>query len=278
MAADTVNFYKAKAGHLARVLGLTTPMNTIGAKAVKHYVTTRRGEDAGDHTLAKELTALRIALRLAKVEGIWDGHLDETFPVGLAAHYTPRRRWLTPAEVMRLVAELPADRSAQVAYLVATSAEWGAMGRAERGDAPLDEGFVHVRGTKRETRDREVPVVLPIAKALIEHALKHGGGKEPLLFRSWGNVNRAPRTRAGQSVQGHRVPERSEACHTVQPARLHPGGARPVYAQRPKAHLRGLVPGPRHRPELHTPGRWDTPTRPWSTGCTASSTRPSFSR
>ena len=48
-----------------------------------------------DHTIAKELVALRAALKLAKRRGIWKGDPAEVLPVGFAPEYKPRNRFLT---------------------------------------------------------------------------------------------------------------------------------------------------------------------------------------
>ena len=49
-------------------------------------------------------------------------------------------------------AKLADDRAARVAFILATSAEWGAMERALRDDINLEAATVLVRGTRRSTR------------------------------------------------------------------------------------------------------------------------------
>jgi integrase len=70
-----------------------------------------------------------------------------------------------------LLAELTDDRAAAVAFIVATAAEWGAVERARREDIELDQRRVLVRGTKRTTRWRIVPLVSDEQRSLIKHAL-----------------------------------------------------------------------------------------------------------
>ncbi len=62
-----------------------------------------------------------------------------------------------------------------MAFIVATPAEWGATDRARREDVTEDQ--VHVRGTKRDTRDRVVPLVFPDQFALVEFASKRVGAR-----------------------------------------------------------------------------------------------------
>lgn len=192
MAEATGEFYAVKAGHVLRVMGAKTLLATVNAARVRKYTTDRKKEGAGLHTLQKELTALRIALRLATEQGLWRGGLDTLVPPGLKSDYQPRERWLPAGELRALMDKLPADRAAVVAFSVATGAERVALFRAERADVALSRGrgAVLVRGSKNANRRRTVPVVLDEARELLRFALKHGGGVEPLLFRPWHNINR----------------------------------------------------------------------------------------
>jgi hypothetical protein len=49
---------------------------------------------------------------------------------------------------------------------------------------------VFIRGTKRSTRLRTVPIVGEMARSLLEYALEHAQGEGSLLFRPWTNVRR----------------------------------------------------------------------------------------
>jgi len=117
----------------------------------------RAGRHVTDHTIAKELVALRAALKLAKRRGIWKGDLAEVLPVGFAPEYKPRNRFLTYYELEALLGELLEDAAARVAFTIATSAEAAATERALREDVSPDRLFVQVRGSKRATRWRKVP-------------------------------------------------------------------------------------------------------------------------
>jgi integrase len=196
----TVEFYSRKAGHLLRVLehsgDVANPRASLSlldldAGAVDGYIDTRRAEGASESTIQKEIVTLRASLKLAKRRGWFAADLDEVLPSGFGPEYKPRERYLPPEELAALLAQLEPDRAARVAFMVATSAEWGATERALRGDFSGDA--VHVRGTKRSTRDRKVPMVAAWQRSLLAYALAHAGGEDKPgapLFISWGNVRR----------------------------------------------------------------------------------------
>jgi integrase len=83
--------------------------------------------------------------------------------------------------------------------MVATSAEWGAVIRTRREDVSEDLAFVRIRGTKRKTRDRVVPIVTKDQGTLLKYALEHAQGEmgqlstesgQAQLFLDWQNVRR----------------------------------------------------------------------------------------
>lgn len=188
MADATVSFYRVKVGHLVRVFGQALPLRDVTSRSVRDYLTTRRAEGASEHTLSKEVTALRQSLALAKLDGRWRGDVDAVVPP-VAARYEPRVRTLTLCEARDLLLQLDGDRRAWVAFALATGAERGAVERAQRVDVKLEPGLVRVRGTKREARDRVVPLVLDECRALLELALELQQGDD-VLFLPWGNANR----------------------------------------------------------------------------------------
>ena len=67
-------------------------LREMSAKHVDGYVCRRRRETATDHTIHKELTALRRVLRLAKRHGEWSGDLDSVMPEHFAPKYEPKTR------------------------------------------------------------------------------------------------------------------------------------------------------------------------------------------
>ncbi len=194
---ETVHFYETKAGHLVRVLETAAdgsyapfPLASLQARHVDAFVSQRREEGAHEATIAKELVTLRAALKLAVRAGLWLGNPAAVLPVGFAPEYRPRTRFLTPDELSKLLGALLSDQAARVAFIVATSACWGESCRAMRVDVTEDLSTVFIRGTKRSTRLRIVPIVGEVARSLLEYALTHAQGEHGLLFRSWTNVRR----------------------------------------------------------------------------------------
>jgi integrase len=185
---ETVDCYRIKGGHWVRVLGVHFLVAELRAHHVDAFITRRRGEGAADTTIHKELVTLRAALRLALRRGVWKGDPFELFPVGFSPAYKPRSRALTREELPRLLAVLPPDRAARVAWIVGTSACLGESNRAGRGDVQGDQVAVH--GTKRATRARVVPLACDWQRDLVRYALRHAEGSGAQLFRAWGNIRR----------------------------------------------------------------------------------------
>jgi integrase len=73
---------------------------------------------------------------------------------------------------------------------VATSACWRETELARRGDVSKGLATVLLRGTKRKTRFRTVPIVSPAQQSLLAYAVEHAKGEEEALFQPWGNVRR----------------------------------------------------------------------------------------
>jgi site-specific recombinase XerC len=149
----TVSFYAVKTGHLTRIFehderGTSAPFPLAKLKAydVDRYISKRRAEGASESTISKELIALRASLKLARRAGIWRGDPAAVCPIAFAPEYKPRRRFLTEDELSRLLGALSHDHAAAVAFMVATSAEWGAVCSAERGSRRARR--VHHRGLR----------------------------------------------------------------------------------------------------------------------------------
>lgn len=186
---ETVGFYKRKSGYLLRHFTEQFRLARMNAGAVDEYIVARAAEGASSHTLAKELTTLRAALKLAARAGTWRGSIDAVMPVRFSAAYKPRERALTEAELDDLLRELEPDRAARVAFIVATSARRGESDRAMRADI-IDETRAFVRGTKTAQSKRMVPVVLPACQRLLAFAAERGEGGGGMLFTPWPNMVR----------------------------------------------------------------------------------------
>lgn len=187
---DTASFYSVKLSHAVILLGR---LRRLGGRDVRGYVSTRREAGVSDATVAKELRSLRTALRYGVELEIWRGGSPDVARVrGLRDVAKSRETWLTEAQARELVAVLDPPRVAFVAFALATGAELSALRRARRRDLDLRTWEVHLRGTKRETRDRVVPVVLPVCRDLLRLVVANtpAGDGDGALLRPWGNVRR----------------------------------------------------------------------------------------
>lgn len=185
-SAATILIVRQKAGHLLRLLD--GPLARIDAQAVDAYVAQREAETAAPLTITKELSALRQALRLAIRRGDYHRPLDAVMPVAYSPRYVPRSRWLPPAELEALLAELPAWRAAHVAFVVATGARRSEATRALRTD--VGPATVHLRGSKTASSLRTVPR-LPMFAPLLTRAMADAPGpRGGHLFAAWGNARR----------------------------------------------------------------------------------------
>lgn len=185
-AKGTVGMHRDKAGHLKRLFEYDTgehiPFNLAGlhARHVDDFISQRRRDGAAENTIAKELVTLRCTLKIAKRRGEWHGDLMAVMPFRFAPAYVPRERWLRLDELYALLAELPPDHAARAAFEVATSANRGEADHAQREDVRASDAFL--RGTKRASRKRTVPVVTPWQRSLMGFALEHAQGENGKLF------------------------------------------------------------------------------------------------
>lgn len=195
----TLSYHEYKAGSLIAALEpvgedgerVRFPVDELDAGAVDALVSRRRADGAGEHTVSKELGTLRCALALAKRRGMWAGDVGAIMPHRFAPEYRPRSRWLTPVELRRVLEALGEDHAARAAFAVATSANLGECRAALRADVTTDQ--VLVRGTKRATRWRTVPLVCPWQHQLVAFALEHAHGTGGRLFRFDGGYQGALR-------------------------------------------------------------------------------------
>lgn len=188
----TAEFYFAKSKVLLAKLGRETLLSQITPALLDQYVLARRQARIKDTTIHKEITTLRAALKIARRAGLWSGDIDALLPE-ISGQSEPRQRWLTERELMLVIEDLveskAPDRAARIAFVVATSSEWAATERAMRSDISEDGHFVRVRGSKRDTRDRVVPIARAWQEDLLAIARMHSQGKEPLMFKPWLHSN-----------------------------------------------------------------------------------------
>ena len=181
----TADSYEQKARVVKTVfLSLEPPVTHLaqidGPRTIDAYLSARRALGTHEHTISKELTVLRMSLQLARARKEFGPHWDDLLPGGFSAGYEPETTFLMPDHLDMVLGELLPDHAARAAFMVATSCEWSASVRTEREDAGEEEA--HVRGSKRETRDRRVPLVMQWQRDLVGYALEHGRGKGGKLF------------------------------------------------------------------------------------------------
>jgi hypothetical protein len=225
-SASTLRFYQAKAGHWVRILEtfgepgseryVPFPLARFGAAEVDRYISARRGEGVTDHTISKELVTVRCALALAKRARLWRGDLDEVLPVAFAPDYTARTRHLSIGDLVALLRELLPDRAARVAFIVATSAGWSESESAHHGDVAEHE--VLLRGTKRASRWRVVPIEMAAQRDLMRYALEHAAGQGGALFTPWGNVRHDLRAACRRIAVERVAAERGESPERIRRA------------------------------------------------------------
>jgi len=201
LSPETLEIYQVKLGHVARVLGETTPLAEITHEAVGRYISQRETERVSQHTIHKELKALRFGLRLEAERGNYPHNVDHvTRTRRFAEGYKPRKRYLTWEEIPRLLmaiaspsglastAQAP-ERAQHVMWLIATAGRLRESYRAELDDHDFAKWTVLIRGSK--TSDAEARIA--IAPAFRPMLLLAISGRPELgpLFPHWGNVHRS---------------------------------------------------------------------------------------
>lgn len=195
-SSGTLNFHRTKIGHWVGVLGADFPLARLSPAVVDEYISTRRKDTVdkdgtkriGEYTISKELISLRKMLKLAKRRGLWRGDIQAIVPVAFDSKYKPRKRWLPPEELIKLLGQLTSDHAARVAFIVATSANWKETELARRED--VTKKMVLIRGTKTDTRFRPVPMMSQWGQQLIKMALEHAQGERGMMFQPWSSVRK----------------------------------------------------------------------------------------
>lgn len=174
-----------KAGHLARLLG-EHRLATLATDDVRTYCATRTEEGAASTTVAKELSTLRQALRVAVERGWWTGD-----PKALTPHwrtgYAPRETRLSRAQVDALCGELQPHRARWVRVATLTGGRDSEVEGLDWSDVDLQRGWVTIRGTKTAGARRKVPLADEL-RAILEAAPVKA--RQGAIVDPWGNVRR----------------------------------------------------------------------------------------
>ncbi len=181
----TWSFYETKVRHVVRLLGPVRLSDLTHARVLE-YITTREVKDeASPHSIHRELTALRRTLKSAGRAGEWSRDTKSVIPE-YSSGYVPRKRWLPKEELEAVLAELPKDRAAAVAFIVATGCRLKEMRAAMASD--IGETSVEIRGTKTAKSKREVPLVAVFEPLMV--IVRKGIPKTGQLFDPWTNMRR----------------------------------------------------------------------------------------
>ena len=184
-APDTVEFYRGKAGHLLRVLGAELLLSELTMGLSRGYIRTRQEEGAKDNTILKELITLRRTLKLAHDDGLLRSDARDLVP-RFRVRYQPRERWLTPAELGMLLAQLRReDRRLWVLLACYTGARSSEVERLQWEHIDFEQGWVLLPGTKTAKSRRRVPLSPDLASAL-----RAQGQETGKVVAKWFRVNR----------------------------------------------------------------------------------------
>lgn len=174
-----------------RLYSMAMSAHEIDLDMLEEYVRKRRGKDAEHggaklHTIAKELITVRRACKHAVRHHVLPAM--PAFPE-LGAKYVPKRTFLTADQFERMCAELEPDRRLWASIAALAGGCYGEVERVEWGNGGVDlvNGRIHLPGTKREARNRWVP----IAPAL-RHRLEAVPERERRghVVAHWDNVRR----------------------------------------------------------------------------------------
>jgi integrase len=181
-ADGTVEMYEQK----ARRVGWTKPdplVSEVSHDWIADYIQLRL-EKASGHTIQKELIAIRRALKLCVKRGILV--TLPTFPE-FSAKYQPRETWLTPEQFSAVCAELEPKRQMWASLAALAGANHSEVEGIDWTDVDLAAGRVRIRGKKRATRDRTVPIA-PALRHVLE--LVPVGRRRGRVAEPWSNVRR----------------------------------------------------------------------------------------
>lgn len=155
-----------------------------------------------DHTIHKELSALKSAMNTLFSRGFLEFNPSTLFPK-FTAKYKPKDSFLSQAQIKTILDSLAPHRAAHVAFILATGMRWGESVRALRSDITdqVEGGYlVSVQGTKTARSLATIPVIQSFQVSLLEFALENAPSHEGLaLFPAWTGMGQAL-TNAGKPL------------------------------------------------------------------------------
>jgi integrase len=199
VADATASFYEQKVAHPARLLGSRPVTDLKDVSVIKGFIKQRQTEGAAQSTIYKELVALRQALHGAHEDGLIDFDPRACFP-RFRAKGRVGDRWLTPEEFIKLLLAFALWREGDDAahnrqgaphrqmwlvMAVLTGGNDSEVDNAKWEDVDWPNHRLRLRGTKREARDRWVPMV-PALAAVLRRSRQAAG----YIVGEWGNIRR----------------------------------------------------------------------------------------
>lgn len=193
---STATFYDKKLGHVTRIFGEKVGFGAsldiaFTPKNWDHYVKVRRGEEARDTTILKEIGAARTLAKFAKRRGGFRGDPSLFKPEDLDDDYEPRDRFLTCEELVKLLVELSTKcegrsaaphRAAHVAMSIALGARYAEAFTVTLDDVDTDNWTVKMSGTKTAKAGDTIPIAEPF-RPLLAMAIPY------LPLKPWANNN-----------------------------------------------------------------------------------------
>lgn len=179
-AEGTRRMHTQKGRHLLRVIG-DRDVNALAREDVQRFIALRHAEGASRHTVAKELTTLRCALREAGERGKWRGEVAALVPK-YDPKYQPRTTYVDEDEFWRLLGEISPQRRLRLVLAAFAGAEPSALDRLQWEHVDLVAGVVILPGSKRSQRFRAVPIH-PVLREWLESLHQKSG---PVVER-WHN-------------------------------------------------------------------------------------------
>lgn len=178
-------FYTQKSLHLIRLLG-DVDVADIQRADVAAYANKRLHEGAHQSTVGKELITLRRALKEEHEQCPLPRNPRDVIPKW-TVRYEPKDRHLSSNEFLRVLNKAPARRKLWLVVAVYTGANLSELERMDWSDIDLAAGVIRIRGRKRQSRFRIVPIAEPLRPWLEAARPKIGRG---VVLGHWGNVRR----------------------------------------------------------------------------------------
>jgi len=206
-SVGTIKMYRAKGGHIGRLLG-ALDVNALHIDHVRKYAVDRLAEGSARESVRKELVTLRRTLELAHERGLLRNDVASIMPK-FRAKYVPRKTFLTLDQFRALVAVLRPGRLLWVIVAVYTGGRESEVDGLEWTDIDWARRRVWLAGTKTAGSRRWVPLTALLSDVLSRVRMAKGP-----VVGEWLNVRR----------------DLAAACRRAQIPKVTPNDLRRTYA------------------------------------------------